>query len=243
MNTQETLSCLEKLKLNGMHKAYQAVLSMPVQEQPSLHQFMARMAEAEYLERNRKQVESKLKVSRMRYNAVLEQVQCSPERNINREHLEALADCSYITRGENILITGATGCGKSYLACALGRQACTFGFKVAYMGMLRFLEMISQSRIDGTFVKQINKLEKTDLLILDDFGLQAINPTQRIALLQILEDRYSNRSTIITSQLPVASWHAFINESTVADAILDRLTARAHRFELKGESLRRKKEK
>lgn len=241
MNTQETLSQLEKLKLTGMLKAYQGILAMPVQEQPSAHQFMARMAEAELLERNQKRTETNLKQSRMRYNAVLEQIECSVSRNLHREHLEALADCSYIYRGENILITGATGCGKSYLACALGRQACAFGYKVTYLGMLRFLELVSQSRIDGTFVKQINKLEKTDLLILDDFGLQAINPNQRVALLQILEDRYARKSTIITSQLPVASWHAFINESTIADAILDRLTANAHRFELKGESMRRKK--
>lgn len=241
MNTQETLFQLEKLKLTGMLKAYQGILAMPVQEQPSVHQFMARMAEAELLERNQKRTETNLKQSRMRYNAVMEQIECSVSRNLHREHLEALADCSYIYRGENILITGATGCGKSYLACALGRQACAFGYKVTYLGMLRFLELVSQSRIDGTFVKQINKLEKTDLLILDDFGLQAINPNQRVALLQILEDRYARKSTIITSQLPVASWHAFINESTIADAILDRLTANAHRFELKGESMRKKK--
>jgi len=136
---------------------------------------MARMAEAVYLERNRKRTEVNIKQSKLRYNAVLEQIECSASRNIQREYLEALADCSYIYRGENILITGATGCGKSYLACALGRQACLFGYKVTYIGMVRFLEMISQSRIDGTFVKQINKFEKTDLLIINDFGLQAIN--------------------------------------------------------------------
>lgn len=241
MNTQETLDRLEKLKLNGIHKAYQGILAMPVQDQPSIHQFMARMAEAEYLERNRKRTEVNIKQSKMRYNAVLEQIECSASRNIQRECLEALIDCSYIYRGENILITGATGCGKSFLACALGRQACSFGYKVTYIGMVRFLEMISQSRIDGTFVKQINKFEKTDLLIIDDFGLHVINAAGRIALLQILEDRYACKSTIITSQLPVANWHTYINESTVADAIMDRMTAKAHRFELKGDSMRKRK--
>lgn len=241
MNTQETLSQLEKLKLHGMSKAYQGVLAMPVQEQPSLHQFMARMTQAEILERDHKRTQSNIKRSKMRYNAVLEQVECTTSRNINRDHLETLADCSYIYRGENILITGATGCGKSYLACALGRQACNFGYKVMYLGMMRFMEMINQSYIDGTFIKQINMIQKTDVLILDDFGLQNINANQRMALLQVLEDRYAAKSTIITSQLPVANWHTYINESTLADAIMDRLTANAHRFELKGESRRKKR--
>lgn len=241
MNTQETLSQLEKLKLHGMSKAYQGILAMPVQEQPSLHQFMARMAQAEVLERDRKRSEANIKQSKMRYNAVLEQVECTATRNINRDHLETMADCSYIYRGENILITGATGCGKSYLACALGRQACDFGYKVLYLGMIRFLEMINQSHLDGTFIKLINRMEKIDVLILDDFGIQNISANQRIALLQVLEDRYATKSTIITSQLPVANWHQYINESTIADAIMDRLTANAHRFELKGESMRKKK--
>jgi len=234
MNTQETLSQLEKLKLHGMSKAYQGVLAMPVQEQPSLHQFMARMAQAECLERDRKRTEANIKQSKMRYNAVLEQLEFTTTRNLNRDHLETLADCSYIYRGENILITGATGCGKSYLACALGRQACNFGYKVLYLGMIRFLEMINQSHLDGTFIKQINRIEKIDVLILDDFGIQNLSASQRIALLQVIEDRYATRSTIITSQLPVANWHQYINESTIADAIMDRLTANAHRFELKG---------
>jgi DNA replication protein DnaC len=240
MNTQETLSQLEKLKLHGMSKAYQGVLAMPVQEQPSLHQFMARMAQAECLERDRKRTEANIKQSKMRYNAVLEQLEFTTTRNLNRDHLETLADCSYIYRGENILITGATGCGKSYLACALGRQACNFGYKVLYLGMIRFLEMINQSHLDGTFIKQINRIEKIDVLILDDFGIQNLSASQRIALLQVIEDRYATRSTIITSQLPVANWHQYINESTIADAIMDRLSASAHRFELKGESLRKR---
>ena len=127
------------------------------------------------------------------------------------------------------------------MACSLGRQAYNFGYKVLYLGMIRFLEMINQSHLDGTFIKLINRMEKIDVLILDDFGIQNISANQRIALLQVLEDRYATKSTIITSQLPVANWHQYINESTIADAIMDRLTANAHRFELKGESMRKKK--
>jgi len=152
-----------------------------------------------------------------------------------------LADGMFIDRAENILITGATGCGKSYLACALGRQACSLGYRVIYFGMNRFLERIAQSKLDGTFIKMLNQIEKTHLLILDDFGLTPLDSISRLALLQVLEDRYEKRSVIITSQLPVMKWYDFIGEPTLADAIMDRLAGNAHRIELKGESLRKKK--
>ena len=152
-----------------------------------------------------------------------------------------LADGMFIDRAENILITGATGCGKSYLACALGRQACSLGYRVIYFGMNRFLEKIAQSKLDGTFIKMLNQIEKTHLLILDDFGLTPLDSISRLALLQVLEDRYERRSVIITSQLPVMKWYDFIGEPTLADAIMDRLAGNAHRIELKGESMRKKK--
>jgi DNA replication protein DnaC len=152
-----------------------------------------------------------------------------------------LADGLFIERAENILITGATGCGKSYLACALGRQICSLGYRVLYFGMNRFLEKVSQSKLDGTFIKLLNQIEKTHLLILDDFGLTPLDNISRLAILQILEDRYGKKSIMITSQLPVVKWYDFIGEPTLADAIMDRLAVNAHRIELKGESLRKKK--
>jgi DNA replication protein DnaC len=152
-----------------------------------------------------------------------------------------VADCSFIERSENLLITGATGCGKSYLVCAIGRQACSFGYRTLYFGINRFLERISNSRLDGSFIKLLNQIEKTHLLILDDFGLHPLDGQTRLALLQILEDRYGKKSVIITSQLPINKWHEYIGESTIADAIMDRLTVNAHRIDLKGESLRKKK--
>ena len=153
----------------------------------------------------------------------------------------ALADCSFIQRAENILITGSTGCGKSYLACAFGRQACTLGYKALYLGMNRFTEKLSLSKLDGSYIKLLNHIEKMPLIIIDDFGLIPLENQARTALLQVLEDRYGKRSTIITSQLPVNKWYQYINEPTLADAIMDRLSGSAHRFELKGESLRKKK--
>jgi DNA replication protein DnaC len=241
MNTQITLDHLSELKLQGMARAYQAVLSMPVQDQPSLNQFMARLAEAEIQHRTLKKTEMFLLQSKLRYNAVLEQVYCNTNRNLSRENLMAIADCGFIERSENLLITGATGCGKSFLACAIGRQACTFGYRTLYFGINRFLEKISSSKLDGSYIKLLNQIEKTHLLILDDFGLHPLDTITRLALLQILEDRYGKKSVIITSQLPIANWYEYIGESTIADAIMDRLAVNAHRFDLKGESLRKKK--
>jgi DNA replication protein DnaC len=151
-----------------------------------------------------------------------------------------MADCSFIDRAENILISGATGAGKSFLACALGHQACVMGYKTLYLNLNRFTEKIMVAKLDGSFVKLLNQLEKVKLLILDDFGLAPLDQNTRLALLQILEDRYAKKSVVIASQLPIAKWHDYIGEPTLADAIMDRLFANAHRFELKGESLRKR---
>jgi DNA replication protein DnaC len=241
MNTQNTLDQLNQLKLKGMAQAYQGLMAMPVHDQLTLHQAIARLTEAELQSRAEQKTQMYLRLSKLRYNALIEQVHCSGARNFTREQLSVLADCSFINRAENILITGATGCGKSYLACALGRQACILGYKVLYFGMTRLLEKISQVRLDGTYVKMLNQIEKVQLIILDDFGLHPMDNNVKLALLQMLEDRYGKRSIIITSQLPVNNWYEYLSEPTLADAIMDRLSANAHRIELQGESLRKMK--
>ncbi len=240
MNTQITLDNLAKLKLSGMAKVYQGILSMPIQDLPSLDQLMANLTEAEIQERANKKTQMFLRISKLRYNAILENIFCNAHRNFTKENLLALAGCSFIERAENILITGATGCGKSYLACALGRQACMFGYKTVYFGMARLIEKISQSKLEGTYVKFINYLDRTNLIIIDDFGLHPLDTVTRLALLQIMEDSYGKRSIIVTSQLPVANWHQYIDDPTIADAIMDRLSVNASRIELKGDSLRKK---
>jgi DNA replication protein DnaC len=240
INTDQTLEQLKQLKLIGMAQAYGTTLALPSHELPTAHELMARLVEAEQLSRTQQRTQMYLKLSNLRYDAVLEQVQCSPARNITRDQILALADCTFLQRAENILITGPTGCGKSYLACAFGRQACTMGYKSMYLGMNRFTEKIALAKLDGSYIKLLNHIEKIPLIIIDDFGLTPLENQVRIALLQLLEDRYGKRSTIITSQLPVSKWYQYINEPTLADAIMDRLSGSAHRFELKGESMRKK---
>jgi DNA replication protein DnaC len=235
INNNATLEQLEQLKLFGMVQAYRGALALPSHEQPTAHELIARLVEAEGQNRTGQRTQMYLKLSKLRYDAVL----CSSARNLTREELLSLSDCSFIQRSENILITGATGCGKSYLACALGRQACSLGYKVYYLGMNRFIERLIMARLDGSYIKLLNQLEKVPLIILDDFGLAPLDHNTKLTLLQLLEDRYGKRATIITSQLPVKSWYQYLDEPTLADAIMDRLSGSAHRIELKGESLRK----
>jgi DNA replication protein DnaC len=243
MNTTQTLEQMKQLRLPGMYHAYKSQLELPMDQQLEGHDLVAHLLQSEDLNRANEKMAYYLRLAKLKLPATAQQVECSPARNLTKQQLATLLEGRYLENGENILITGATGCGKSYLACALGHQACLQGYKTTYLNMNRLIEKVNLSKLDGSYIKLLNHLERQTLIILDDFGLQNLNQEIRLALLQLLEDRYGKKSIVITSQLPVAKWYEYINDPTLADAILDRLTANAHRVELKGESLRRKKSK
>jgi DNA replication protein DnaC len=237
-----TLDLLSQMKLIGMAKAYEGILGLPVNKHPGSHELMANLTDAELQYRSQRKMDLYIRMSKLRYRSTLADIDCSTGRNFTKEQLALLASDGYLQRGENILITGATGCGKSYLSCAFGHQACVLGYRTLYFNMNLFTEQITLAKTDGTLVKWLTKIKKARLVIFDDFGLQAMTHTVKLIFLQILEDRYERAATLICSQLPVSKWYEFFDEPTLADAILDRITPKAHRIELKGKSLRKRAE-
>ena len=164
-----------------------------------------------------------------------------PSRNIDQNTMLRLAECEFIDKTENILITGSTGVGKSYIATALGYQACIEGYRVMYHNMTKLFSKLKMAKADGSYLKELAKIERHQLVILDDFGLQPLDSQNRIALLEIIEDRHNKGSLLVTSQVPIKGWYEIIGEKTIADAILDRLIHQSHRVELSGESMRKKR--
>ena len=205
--------------------------------------FMVRlglMVDRETTERANRRLQTRLKKAKLRQQACFEDIDFRTPRGLDKQLILSLASCDWIKKANNILLTGATGTGKSYLACALAHKACLEGHTVRYMRLPRLMEEITISRADGSYGKFMLDLARTDLIILDDWGLAAMAKQQRHDLLEILEDRNGLRSTIVTSQLPVEAWHEYIGDPTLADAILDRLVHSAYKINLKGESMRKK---
>lgn len=242
MNT-DTLDKMRQMRLFGMQRAFRSSLESPRHEQLTADEMTAMLVDSEWDERHNRAIERSTKNARFRYKSTMEQLDYDSARGLDKNQIHRLAEGGYIRDNETILITGPTGTGKSFLASALGHQACQQGYRVFYANTTRLFAHLKMAKADGSGIRELAKIEKQDLLILDDFGIQPFDQPSRTALMEIIEDRHGKRSTIITSQLPVKQWYEVIGETTVADAILDRILNNAQRIELKGESLRRKMDK
>lgn len=239
MNNNSTLEKMKELKLFGMHKYFAASMQTRQQEHITADELLAFLIEAEYDYKRTKRIKTSFKNAKFRYPASIEEISFSKNRNLDKNTFTRLSDCSFIEKKENIIITGPTGVGKSYLASALGHQACVMGYRVRYFNMSKLFSMLKMSKADNSYLKEMARLEKQDVLILDDFGLHPFDSTTCISLLEIIEDRHGKASTIIASQVPVNKWHELLGEQTLADAILDRIIHTSNRIDLQGDSMRK----
>jgi DNA replication protein DnaC len=239
-NMNEVNKELQKLKLAGMARLWSSLNETRSLDKLTLTDGITLLLQAEHDSRTASRNQRLIKNADFRYSATLEQIQSDAQRGIDPNMLALLATGGYIQKGESILITGAAGVGKSYLATALGNRACYQGYKVIYYSMQKLLTKLRLARMEGTAVKMLLKIQKTDLLIIDDFGMKTLEGQQQNDFMEIIEDRHAQKATIIASQLPVSKWYDVIGNEMIADAILDRLVHTAHRFDLKGESLRKK---
>lgn len=241
MNNNQTLEKLRQMRLYGMHDAFKTSLENTLKEQMTQDQFVFHLVCSEWDNRRNRAIERAVKYAQFRYNATLEDVDYTFERSLDRNQVERLASMDFITQNKNLFITGPTGTGKSYLATALGNKACIEGFRVLYASTAKLMSSLKIAKVKGTILNELKRIERCDLLILDDFGMQAFDAISRGILMDVIEDRHGKGSTMITSQLPVKGWYDAIGEKTVADAVLDRLVHQSLRVELSGESIRKRK--
>ena len=237
----ETLEKMRQLRLYGMYDAFKTNLETSVKESLTADQFVALLVASEWDDRRNRSVKRAIRCASFRYNASLEQIDYSFEHGLDKNQVHRLAGPEFIKEHKDVFITGSTGTGKSYLATALGYHAFQNGYKVMYVNTAKLMGQLKLAKAKGTMLAELKRIERLDMLILDDFGLQPFDPQSRLALLDIIEDRHQKRSTVITSQIPVKEWYDIIGEKTVADAVLDRIVHHSLRVELFGESLRRKK--
>ncbi len=239
MNNNQTIEKLRQMRIGAMASLHGQHVKNNQLNDMTPDEYLALLTDHEWEDRQNKKIDRLLHQAAFRQKASIAEVSFTEARNLDRNMFNRLATLDFIAKKENIILTGASGVGKSYLAQAIGHQACLMGLKVLYTNTARLFTKLKLSRVDGTYIKELNKLGKNQLLILDDFGLQAFDNHARESLMDIIDDRFNQTSTIVSSQIPVSAWYDIIGEGTIADAILDRLVNSSHRIDLKGESLRK----
>lgn len=237
---QQTIEALLKLKLQGMLSALKEQQQNRQFKELTFEDRLGMLVDREITVQENRRLELRLKQAKLRQAAAVEDIDFRTTRGLDKNNVLELANCQWLKEHQNILIIGPTGVGKSFLACALAHKACREGFSVQYHRTSRLFQELAVSRADGRYLRLLKGLAKVDLIILDDWGLEALTKDQRNDLLEILEDRHNQKSLIITSQIPLENWHSLVGESTHADAILDRVVHNAHIINLKGDSMRKK---
>ena len=243
MLTQPTLDHMNAMKMFFMVDAFQRQLASTQSSALSFEERLGLLIDAEWSGREQRKLNQRLRTAHLRHSASIEDVDFKAHRGLSRDLVLALGRGDWLRERQNLLITGPTGVGKSYLACAFAERACRSGFTALYLRAPRLYQELAVSRGDGSYGRLLARLTRTQLLIIDDWGLAPLKDQERRDLLEVVEDRYERASTLITSQLPIKAWHEVIGDATLADAICDRLVHCAHRLELKGPSLRETKAK
>lgn len=236
---QQTLERMRQMHLTGMYNAFKASLNNLRSDSMTNDEFVAWLVTTEWDERCNKTIRRLIKQAAFRYTAALEEIVYNSDRGLDRNQIERLSELTFIREHRDLFITGSTGTGKSYIATALGQRACQKGMRVIYANTARLLGELKMAKAKGTIINELKKIERADMLILDDFGLQPFDQGGRSFLMDIIEDRHGKHSTMIASQIPVKEWYDVIGETTIADAILDRIVHNAIRIELHGESMRK----
>ena len=239
MNNEQTIEKLKQMRLTAMAQLHLQYVRDNGVADITADEYLAMLTDHQWEDRQNRKIQRLLKQAGFAQSANLAEVNYAQQRNLDKNMFARLGTLDFMARKENIILTGASGTGKSYLAQALGHQACMMEQRAVYANTARLLKRLKLCKVDGTYLKELDKILKTDLLILDDFGLQSFDNHAREALMDIIDDRYNKASTIIASQIPVSAWYDIIGESTIADAILDRIVNSSHRLDLKGESLRK----
>jgi DNA replication protein DnaC len=243
MLIQQTRDHLATLRLTGMLQALEEQLAQPALAELSFEERLSILVDREILYRENRRLGRLLSAAKLRVSACVEDIDYRHARGLEKPRMASLVTLDWLRQSLNLCIIGPTGCGKTWLACAFGNAACRRGFSVRYLRVPQLFELLRIAHGDGSYPKLMNQLLKTDLLILDDWGIQKISAAQRNDLMEVIEDRHGRRSTLITSQLPIEHWHDYIGEATIADAVLDRLLHGTHRLHLMGESMRKHQSK